>query len=254
MHLMVQPEVADIWLSDSLMQGQGLLSRFLMTAPATTKGTRFFRHEAEDTSGRLASFTKRLMATLTIKPTLRQSSRNELEPRQIGLSPGALAAWPVFYNGIEKLMGAGQALEPVSAVANKLAEHACRLSAVLAMIDDPLCTEISIEHFRCGGLLVEHYAEEALRLQRSAGGNSDLAAAEKLRKWLIGSWDGDRIGLRQICQFGPSSIRDTATARRLASILENHGWLKRVEGGAEIKGELCREAWLIVRSDGYGSV
>jgi hypothetical protein len=254
MHLMVQPEVADIWLSDSLMKGQGLLSRFLITAPATTKGTRLYRHERDDTAGHLANYTDRLREALAIKPTLRRSSRNELQPRRIGLSPEALAAWPAFYDGVEKLMGTGQALEPVSALSNKLAEHACRLAAVLALVNDPRCTEISVEDFRRGGQLVDHYAEEALQLQRSAGCNSDLVAAEKLHKWLIKSWDADRIGLRHICQFGPSAIRDTATARRLAGILERHFWLMRVEGGAEIRGEQCREAWKIVRSHGDGPV
>jgi hypothetical protein len=252
MHLMLQPEVADLLLSDSLMQAQGLLSRFLMTAPATTKGTRFHRREANETTDCLANFTNRLLATLAIKPMLRPSSRNELQPRQIALSAEALAAWPVFYNGIEKMMGIGMALEPVSAFANKLPEHACRLAAVLALIENPCCEEISIEHFRFGCELVEHYAEEALWLQRAVGVNSDLAAAEKLRKWLLRPWDADHIGLRQIVRFGPGTIRDTATARRLARILQDHGWLKPLEGGTTIKDELCREAWEVVRRGADG--
>ena len=40
LHLMAQPDVAAILLSDRLLLEQGLLSRLLVTAPDTTAGTR----------------------------------------------------------------------------------------------------------------------------------------------------------------------------------------------------------------------
>src|SRR5207244_8486708 len=46
----------------------------------------------------------------------------------------------------------------------------------------------------------------------------------------------DHIYPLRIYQYGPNGIRDKQTAHRLASILEEHGWLMRVEGGLEVDG------------------
>jgi hypothetical protein len=51
MHLMAQPDVLAIWLGDRLLVEQGLMSRFLMTAPEGAGGTRLWKEaspESED--------------------------------------------------------------------------------------------------------------------------------------------------------------------------------------------------------------
>jgi Protein of unknown function (DUF3987) len=54
-HLMVQPEVADIWLRDQLLMGQGLHSRLLISAPESAAGTRFQREERPGTDRALTA-------------------------------------------------------------------------------------------------------------------------------------------------------------------------------------------------------
>jgi hypothetical protein len=60
-------------------------------------------------------------------------------------------------------------------------------------------------------------------------------------------WSGTAISLPDIYQNGPGAIRDKATASRIVGILEDHGYLSKIEGGAEIAGHQRRDAWHIIR-------
>ena len=66
--------------------------------------------------------------------------------------------------------------------------------------------------------------------------------AEKLLAW---AQEHEHIYLRQSYQFGPNSIREAKTAKRLVSILEEHGWLIRVEKGMELDGAHRRDVWRV---------
>jgi hypothetical protein len=54
LHLMLQPEVANIWLRDQLLIGQGLLSRMLITAPDSAMGRRLSHDEGPGTASAMA--------------------------------------------------------------------------------------------------------------------------------------------------------------------------------------------------------
>jgi len=56
-------------------------------------------------------------------------------------------------------------------------------------------------------------------------------------------WNVSAVSLPDIYQRGPSVIRDKAKASRIVTILEDHGYLARIECGAEIEGKWRREAW-----------
>jgi hypothetical protein len=49
--------------------------------------------------------------------------------------------------------------------------------------------------------------------------------SEKLRNWLVNHWAKPTVTARDICIYGPNSIRDGKTALRLAEILVEQGWL-----------------------------
>lgn len=55
------------------------------------------------------------------------------------------------------------------------------------------------------------------------------------------------MALVDIYQRGLNAIGDAATARRLAKILEAHGWFLPVKGGMEIDGHPRREVWKVVK-------
>jgi hypothetical protein len=148
-------------------------------------------------------------------------------------------------------LGRGGALEGVKRLANKIAEHAARIAAIVTTIETGWVDggEISFERMAAGIEISQYYLSEALRLFEAKCANSELTEAEKLLRWLEHGWDGGHlISLPDIYQFGPNSVRTKAGAERLARILVDHGWL--IEAGPnQVKGVNRRETFQIVRGD-----
>jgi hypothetical protein len=130
-----------------------------------------------------------------------------------------------------------------------MAEHAARLGAVLQTMEKASARELTRERFERGIELAEWYASEWLRLHEAQNVKEQLLAAEKLRRWLSDEWQGDVIGLPEVYQRGPNSLRDAATARACMRTLAEHGWAIPLTDGAEVEGKRRHEAWQIVRGD-----
>jgi hypothetical protein len=248
LHLMVQPGVATIMLSDDELADQGMLSRCLVTAPESHSGRRFYREPAPETKNRLMAYERRLHDILQREFPLATNTRNVLAPRVLRLSADATKVWRTFADHVEGQIGPGGALEPIIGFANKLPEHAARLAAVLTLVEDPAATEVTQECMARGIVLAQHYSSEALRLFQGAKVDRDLRLAAQLLDWLV-SWGDPNISLPDIYQFGPNAIRDRKTALRLIGILETHRNLVKLPGVTTVKGERRRDAWLIVPGD-----
>ncbi len=247
LHLMAQPDVAAVMLSDRLLLDQGFLSRCLVTAPVSTTGSRMWHDPATDSEAAIKRFGARILDILDRPLPLVEGKTNELSPRVLSLTPNARNMWIGFADSIEVQIKSDGALAPVRGLANKLPEHAVRLASVLTLVADVQAGEISAEHMAAGISLAQHYAAEALRLFEGSRMNADLLLAQKLLSWLIGSWSEAAISLPDIYQSGPNAIRDKATAAKLVNILEDHGWLHRITGGAAISGQRRRDAWRIIK-------
>jgi hypothetical protein len=48
-----------------------------------------------------------------------------------------------------------------------------------------------------------------------------------------------------VYQRGLNAIGDKRTAARIVGILEDHGWLERVDGGAPVAGVMRRDVWSV---------
>src|SRR5712691_11035814 len=70
-HLMAQPAVADILFRDRLLAEQGLLSRWLPTAPDAAAGTRLWREEQPETDRDIKRYGARLLGILEAPLPLR---------------------------------------------------------------------------------------------------------------------------------------------------------------------------------------
>jgi hypothetical protein len=245
LHLMVQPDVADILFRDPLLADQGLLSRLLVTAPESVAGSRIWREERPESDRDLKRYGARLLSIFGAPLPLSSGRTNELEPRPLPLTPEARRLWISFGDYIERAI-AGP-LDPVRGLANKLPEHAARLAAVLTLVNDIDAGFIGADNMRAGIALAEHYASEALRLFGTSRVNAELRLARKLLDWLLRQWNESAISLPDIYQRSLNAIGDQATARKLVAILESHGWLVRMPEGALIAGQRRREAWRIVR-------
>ena len=247
LHLMAQPEVADILFRDRLLAGQGLLSRLLVSFPDSAMGTRWWHETSPQSDQAMARYGARLLSILEMPLPLTAGRRNELEPRRLTLSPKARQLWIAFADHVEAMLALGGELRPTSGIANKLPEHAARLAAVLTLVRDIDAGEIAAAEMAAGVELAQHYAAEALRLDGSSRVSAELRTAQRALDWLLGQWGEAAISLPDLYQRGPGTIREGATARKVVAILEDHGWLVHIPEGAVVSGVRRREAWRIVR-------
>jgi hypothetical protein len=134
----------------------------------------------------------------------------------------------------------------VKAFASKLPEQAARIAGVLALIAEPGAGSIEVMDLRNGIKLAQYYLDEALRLTATGAVDAHLQQADLLRQWLLAR-SGNLVGLTQIYQLGPSSLRQANKARSAMQVLVDHGWASPMPEGAVIDGRHFREAWRIVR-------
>ena len=247
MHLMAQPDVAAMLLSDRMLLSQGLLSRCLVTAPESIAGTRFWRERSVSTCPDVGRYSARLLELLELPLPLAQGKRNELTPRTLKLSPDARKEWIGFVNFIEGKLSTEGPLSSVRGLANKIPEHSARIAAVLALVSAPEGDAIAAEQMEGGISLAQHYLSEALRLFEASQVSGDLRLAQKVESWLLLGWNEPLISLPDIYQNGPNAVRDKQTATKLATILEDHGRLIKEKSGAVVRGQRRRDVWRIIR-------
>jgi hypothetical protein len=240
-HLMVQPSVAAQLLSDADLMGQGLLSRVLVSAPPPAAGSRLWREPPASADAALADYGNRIAALLNRPRQHAEGRPAELIPRALALTTEARALWVQYHDAIETECGPSGALAVISGLAAKLPEHAARLSAVLAMAFDPDAAEVDAVTMADGITLTEHYRGEAQRLFEAGHIHPDLVLAEKVLGFIRDR--GGTVGLRCIYTHGPNGARDKATAQRIVRVLEDHRWLAKIDGGAEIDSRQARDAW-----------
>ena len=244
-HLMVQPDVANLVLCDRLLADQGLLSRLLVTAPLSAAGTRKWHEPSESSDIALRQYWARILTILEGPLPLAPGKLNELTPAGLPFEDTARGTWTGFCDYVEHDLAPGGVLEPVRGFANKLPEHAARLAGVLAIVADPGCREIASAHIDAGIELAQHYAVEALRLFDTGSVRPEILRAEQLLSWL-GTWPHEVIALPDVYQLGPNPFRDSRTALDSINLLEDHGSLERVDGGAEVNGTWRRDVWRIL--------
>ena len=241
-HVMMQPVVADKLFGDTMLDGIGMLARTLLVAPESTAGTRMYREPPEAARATLASYAAKLERLLDRPPATSADDAQVLDPPVMSLTPEAAGLWKRYHDHAEAALAPGGAYRPIVAFGAKLAEHAGRLAAVLTLYGNPDAMEVPAEGMACGIALAQHHAAELLRLQGAATISPDLRLAAVLLKW----WQerGDpRCHLAAIYQRGPNALREAATARRIVAILQAHGWVKRLDAGAEVDGFQRKDVW-----------
>jgi hypothetical protein len=249
LHLMAQPGIAAGFLSDDTLRDQGLLSRFLISAPAGTAGTRLFRAPKFDALRSIETFGNRIRDLLAATPP----SNGDGRLRSILIEDMARELFVKFHDAVEVELRPGGKLAVIKGFAAKLAEHAARIAAVIALFAEHTCTSVSAEAMAAGIDLANHYAAEALRLTEDARVGEPLRQAETLRRWLSKRGTGV-IWPAEVYQFGPSALRTKADAMKAIGILEDHGHLMpiRADGNQPvvIDGVSRKEAWQVLGENG----
>jgi hypothetical protein len=225
MFLMVQPDVAATLCGDRVLLDQGLLFRFLPTAPASTMGTRLTAQLTPARENDLGQYYARMGVLLHLTPRLKPGTTNELDPRVLRLTEEARAMARAFADSIEAQLVPHGDLRPVAGFAAKLGEQATRIAGVLTIFDNPHAERIGVEHVERGIRIAQFYAQEALRLYGTARVDRDIDDAERLRIWLFERWPGKTVTIRGLVRLGPNSLRDTKRIKQLVNILVEHRWL-----------------------------
>jgi hypothetical protein len=163
------------------------------------------------------------------------------------LSAAARRAWIDLHDWTETRIRPGGEYDGIRGLANKLPEHAARLAAVLTMAADCDAGEIEAATMESGARLAMHYAAEALRLFQGSAGDPDLQMAQRTLTWLRSR--GPLFSLPDLYRLGPPAIRDKAYATKIVGVLEDHGYVERLPGGAEIDSRWRREVWRLVSDD-----
>jgi hypothetical protein len=228
LHIMVQPEAAQAFLSDSLLRSQGLLSRILIAAPQTMAGQRFYKSADDNDSNSIRAYSRIIRRLLEMPLPLADGRRNELLPRVLRCSSDAVEVWREFHDHIEGRSGPSSELAAVREFAGKAAEHTARIAGVLAIVADAGAQEISADTMRDATALVEWYVGESQRLAAAAMTDPRIARAQRLLEWTRARTDApsDGISIRWITRHAPTDLRTKDAAESAVAVLVNHGWFR----------------------------
>tara|TARA_Y100000294_G_C8553051_1_gene336143 strand:- start:300 stop:1820 length:1521 start_codon:yes stop_codon:yes gene_type:complete len=246
LHLMVQPNIAQMMLSNSILIEQGLLSRCLCVFPKSTAGTRKYKAIDLTESQAMRTFRDRISEILHT-PYNTGNTENELLPNRVKLDADAKQIWQMYHDKVEEQLSEDGELSSIKGLGNKAPEHASRLAMVLAGFNASEISNfssISSGYARNSIILAQSYLNEALRFHNAGISDPILYEANKLLEWLRIK-NKTAIALPEICQCGPNSIRVSKKARQLMAILIEHGYARPLPGGAEFEGKLRKEAFEI---------
>ncbi|WP_273688902.1 DUF3987 domain-containing protein [Ketogulonicigenium vulgare] len=240
MHLMAQPDVANLLLTDKSAKDIGFLARVLFVAPESAIGHRPVKFGNTTRPQDLMFFEMRINKLLSLPlPTVNDES-HELTPRKLALSDQAKRMVEIVGQRIENQQAAGGRYETVRSFASKTIEQACRIAAVLTLYRDHEAYEIEQKDMKRGLALATYYLEEALRIMGRTSVDAELLQADKLRQWLQDA-NKRQFVTRDIQQYGPRETRQSAP--KLLAILQDYGWVRPLPAGTVIDGLPRKTAW-----------
>lgn len=225
LHLMIQEVILSQVMENKIIEKQGFLPRFLIAFPESIAGTRTYVQENIREDPHLCRYWKQLHHIIerSLPVDSSPAPQNELKPRNLPLTKSAEKIWIEYYNRNELELAPGMRLAPIKRMGNRAPEHALRLAGNLVFFEHPDVEAIPPEFILRGIKLTEFYLKEALRIQGYFSIHPDLAEAKELLTWL---WAKNKeiVTLSYIYQFGPNKIRQKDRAKKIMSILMEHGW------------------------------
>lgn len=244
-HLMAQPTVARAFMADPLAADTGFLPRFLICEPPSAIGTRLHESARNDWTA-ISSFSARLRTILDSAMPI-DAETGELQPRCLSLSADAREMLVRFSDSVERAQCPDGEMSNITGTASKAAEQAARIAGVITLWRDLDAVEVGPEEMKRAIVLARFYLLEAARLADAAQVSAEIDQAEKLRRWLLERFTETEVLVRDVMRDGPSSIRESPKARAALAILENHGWLVRLDAGTVVRGSARAKSWRIVR-------
>jgi len=237
-HLVATPGEGLALLRAPDVAASGLLGRLLTVQPASRIGARAFTAHDGAPPAALQALHARLTDLYAREATD--------DSRVLALDDAATAVWFAFAAEAEAAMAPGGAYECIRPLAGHLAEHAVRLAAIIALIEDDALTALTPVLLARGIALARFYADEALRLLDVRVRHvADVDRVALLHAWLARRFAGREVSLREIYRDGPSALRTPFEARRAMRQLEMIGFAARIRR-TEDTHENTGERWSII--------
>ena len=251
-HLMMQEKIATEFFNNESMRNQGFLSRFIVAFPQSLVGQRRYIPVDLSKTSEMRDYYEHVEQLLKTPLPMRTDEKtglelNELEPRTVTLTPEAKRAWVQAYENIEAESGNGRLFELIEGFAGKAAEHIIRLTGILSVFDNIDCQVIEKPYVEAVITLMEYYLNERVRITTMAAPDNELVSAQKLLDWIHGK-KLCVVTLPDIYRCGPSRIKSANDARKIARVLTDHGWIRKLDKShkSEIDQRKSREAWKVI--------
>jgi hypothetical protein len=223
--LFAQPIVAMDFLSSELVMQQGMGNRFLYSQPPSLLGTRKHIDVELDGEPLYQQFCSKItmLANHAWKINLETGG---MDTRTVRMSPGAKTEWVGFYNKLEIAAGPTGDLATHSSYVTRFAEQVMRMSAVLAIMEDPDVQHISKEIMLRAIDLGYYYLDSAMHIFNVAPANKDEADAKTLLDWMQNKSEElslVAIPVRMMYKDGPRCARPSRRTKELLALLIARG-------------------------------
>lgn len=182
MHVMTHYEVVHKYLQKKgdIARGSGMLARFLMAMPPSTKGYREARYDPS-TMPSLEKFKSRLAELLKLNEEMADAGITERS--KLRFSDQAAALWRRTANDIEYDMRPGESYAECSDVASKLMENASRIAAIMHLFEG-YTGDIHEDTLRRAIAIAKWHLREFQRLFVEGGAPAEEIDAMKLMRYL----------------------------------------------------------------------
>lgn len=213
-------------LGNEVLQGGGLLPRFLLTAPRSLAGTRTKNRtidpeKARRTAAGLQAYYEQCRSIMAIPPAVQKGNPTQIDAPCLTWDDAAVDLWYNFYNATEKAQGPGGQYALMKPWASRAGEHMARLATKLAYFHGH--KTVTDKDAIGAMLIVAHSLNEWARYLEAESPSGAMRDAIALENWLIskatdkeGKVNWQQFTERELTRGGPSFLRSDK-ARRTAA-------------------------------------
>lgn len=185
LHILIQPDGARAFLSNSVVIDQGFASRLLVAAPDRPHRTGRSRLVGDGLRA-ITAFSEAVRDGFGRPLTTDPGDPLRITPRYLRLSDEAETILRDYAAQMEERMNPGGDLEALQRFVNKTAEQATRIAACLYLFEGGTAPGYLPEEYAARGVtLAGWYVSERLRLLRAADIDPDLAKTWKLLRLIV---------------------------------------------------------------------
>lgn len=225
---LVQPAVIKKALNDELLQRQGFLPRFLLTAPKPLSGTRLRPLRRHKEPNPALEKLKSLLEQRYQERRELSTDMDRVECKALQWGDGVFEFINDLYLRFEPQLAASEKYASIRAFANRIVENSIRVATVIAFILGK--EKVDLECIECGAAVAEYSVCEWERYLEGAQANRDVLDAQVIVDWLErkikqGEKQWKVFTAREFSQRGANAMRRAKRRDPALSVLVDKGYL-----------------------------